>query len=554
MSAAPETPPRVRAGGFGWTYRDRARPVLDGLSFEVEPGQVLLVLGPSGSGKSTLARALAGIVPHALGGTWRGHLSVGELEVPATPPAVLGERVGIVFQDPDSQMVMPGVADEVAFGLENRGWPRAEMLSRVPEALAAVGLAGFEERATATLSGGERQRLALAGVLAPAPGLLVLDEPTANLDPVGMEAIFGHLARLAEGRRHTIVVIEHRLERVWPLADLVLVLDGQGRQTWFGVPAEEAARKALLALDGSRGGSDAAVLAADAAADHAMLAAAAAPGRDVLIAAGVAVDYPDERGGRRLALAGLDLRLRAGERIGLVGPNGSGKSSLLGALAGLIRPAAGTVLIVGSSGASASASAPGLDPARLGSARLPALLGLAFQDPEIGFVGRTVWAEVAAGPAADRPDEAAIRAALERFGLRGLDEASPFQLSQGEQRRLSLAALAVRRPQLLLLDEPTFGLDRANAEAVLDLLDEGRAEGQAQLLATHDPRLLPRCDRVLALDGGRCVFDGPPQAFLARPPYVPPDPWRLIGSDTGPAQVVLGTTGLAAAEPAFAER
>ena len=153
-------------------------------------------MGPSGSGKSTLARALAGLVPQALPGTWRGSLAVGELDVAATPPARDAARVGLVFQDPEAQLVMPRVEDEVAFGLENRGWPREEMLRRVPEALAEVGLAGFERRSTNALSGGEQQRLALADVLAATPELLVLDEPTANLDPPGMFDVFERLAGL----------------------------------------------------------------------------------------------------------------------------------------------------------------------------------------------------------------------------------------------------------------------------------------------------------------------------------------------------------------------
>jgi energy-coupling factor transport system ATP-binding protein len=483
---------------------------------------VLLVLGPSGSGKSTLGRALAGIVPHALPGAWSGSLSVGGAPVPSTPAAELGARVGIVFQDPDSQIVMPTVEDEVAFGLENRGWPRGRMQGRVPAALADVGLAGFERRATGTLSGGERQRLALADVLALAPGLLVLDEPTANLDPPGMAAIFAQVARLAASRDHTIVVIEHRLEAVWPLADRVLVLDGRGRQLGFG-PPEAVGRVAAEALAAAGGW----VPSAWGGGSHvpavrAILGPSSGLGDVAIVASGVVVRYPNERGGRRTAVDGVSVAVRRGERVALVGPNGSGKSSLLSALAGLRKPEAGEVRLAADRGAR-----PSLDPAALPSRALPARLGLAFQDPEVGFIGRTVLDEVRAGPTGDRPEPSSVERALGRFGLAGLEIRSPFQLSQGEQRRLSLAALAVRRPTVLLLDEPTFGLDRANSDAVLALLDDGRAEGQAQVLATHDPRLLPRCHRVVALLGGRVVFDGSPAAFLAAPPYEPADPWRL---------------------------
>ena len=490
-------PPALRAIEFGWTYRGRSRPALQGLDLRLDPGQMLLVVGPSGCGKSTFARALAGIVPHALPGASTGEQMIGDRDVARTSPGVLGQAVGLVFQDPESQLVMPHVADEVAFGLENRGWPRERMLAAVPAALTLVGLGGFEARLTAALSGGEQQRLALADVLAPLPSLLVLDEPTANLDPPGTASVLHHLAELAARRDRTIVVIEHRLEALLPLADRVLLLDGDGRQVAYDTPAEVADRYP-------------AGLATGPAWPAVRPVAPGAP--TVLAAAGVAVAYPAvASGGTRAALQDVDLLLHAGERVALVGPNGSGKSTLLQVLAGLRRPDAGSVRLIDTDGA-------GEDPARLPSAALPARLALVFQDPEVGFVARTVSDEVRG------PDAPAI---LERFGLAHLAGEDPFRLSTGEQRRLSLAATVPHQPWVLLLDEPTFGLDGRGRTAVAGLLDEGRAAGQAQLLATHDPRLLPGCDRVVALDQGRVVFDGPPGDFLARPPYHPAEPWRL---------------------------
>src|SRR5437899_8704690 len=223
-------PASITALDLGWTYRGRSRPALKGLSFSVEPGSVLLVLGPSGSGKSSLARALAGLIPHVLPGTWQGRLEIGSLSVADTPARVVAGRVGLVFQDPESQLVMHRVEDEVAFGLENRGWPLETMRARVPGVLADMGLTGFEPRATATLSGGEQQRLAIADILAPAPDVLVFDEPTANLDPPGMEATFQRIGELARVRSHTIVIIEHRLEAAVPLADQIRILDDEGRR------------------------------------------------------------------------------------------------------------------------------------------------------------------------------------------------------------------------------------------------------------------------------------------------------------------------------------
>ncbi|MGZ6271669.1 MAG: ABC transporter ATP-binding protein [Candidatus Limnocylindrales bacterium] len=518
------SPPALVAVGLRWTYRGASRPALDGLTFQLEAGQVLLVLGPSGSGKSTLARALAGIVPHALPGSWEGQLRVGEDEVASTPPARLGRRVGLVFQDPESQLVMPRVEDEVAFGLENRGWDRPAMLERVPQALALAGLGGFERRASRALSGGEQQRLALAGVLAPLPEVLVFDEPTANLDPPGLVAFFERLAAIVARREHTVVVVEHRLAAALPLADAVLLLDGTGGQIAFGPPRSVGAAHAAT-LERLGGWVPAAWRPPPRRAAP-KLNAVARPGvadRGPLARAeGVVVRYGTGAEQRR-ALDGVSLAVHAGERVALVGPNGSGKSTLLFVLAGVTPPQAGHALVQVPDGSLR-------DPSRLPSRELPGLIGLVFQDPEIGFVARRVVDEVSLG-GPNRPGVVTEDEALEilrRFGLHELAERDPFRLSQGQQRRLSLAALTARQPRLLLLDEPTFGLDRRGRDEVLAALETWRAQGQAQVLATHDPRLLPACQRVVALDGGRVVFDGPSGAFLAAPPFVPAAPWQAV--------------------------
>ena len=539
--SANSRPPEVVADDLHWTYRGAAMPALDGLSFRLPPGHTLLVLGPSGCGKSTLARALAGIVPHALAGSWSGHLWVDGSDVSATAPSLLGERVGLVFQDPESQLVMPRVEDEVAFGLENRGWPLAAMRERIPEALAEAGLAGFEPRASRSLSGGEQQRLALADVLAPLPGLLVFDEPTANLYPQGMVGFFERLGALTAGRAHTVVIIEHRLDAALSMADAVLLLDGSGRQLAYGAPDVVGAANAPTlewlggwiptAWRGDRSATEA------TASDQAPTPARSL-GPAVVRARGLTVRFR-EPGLDRIALADVDVEVRAGERVAVVGPNGCGKTTLLHVLAGVHATERGEVRLAAADGA-------WLDPRHTASSLLPDLVGLVFQDPEVGFVARSVRDEVAPpggrGPDGG-PDAQAVSAILERFGLSGLERRDPFRLSRGQQRRVSLAALAMRRPRVVLLDEPTYGLDRRATEQVLVLLDEGRDDGrddgrgdgrdhghddgQAQVLATHDPRLLPRCDRVVALDRGRVVFDGSSAAFLADPPYRPSAPWRL---------------------------
>ena len=563
-SAGPERlaspAPAIEADGLGWTYAGRSRPALAGLTFRLEPGRTMLVLGPSGSGKSTLARALAGLVPHTLPGTWQGRLRVGDMDVETTPARFLGERVGLVFQDPDCQLVMARVDDEVAFGLENRGWPRAQMEARVPEALAQVGLGGFDLRATATLSGGEKQRLAIADVLAARPSLIVLDEPTANLDPPGMFDTLEQLAVLARRREHTIVLIEHRLEAALPMADDVLLIDDEGRQLTFA-PADSVGRRAVSLLRRSGAWVPSAWSGADvpsAGVESAAAAIASRPDRRpeqvLLQAVNLTLDYPSDESGTHRALDGVSLEARSGERIAVVGPNGAGKSTLLFVLCGLRRPTRGRVglrSIAGTGGTGDGGTGEELrDPSRLRAGEIASRIGLVFQDPELGFVARTARDEVAATELAARtgrgrplppPDSDGV---LARFGLGELAGQDPFRLSQGEQRRLSLAALVIRPPAVLLLDEPTFGLDRRGTEAVMTLLDELRATGQAQLLATHDPRLLPHCDRVVAMDRGRVVFDGSPERFLAEPPYSPAEPWRSgTGSTAGPAAAAGAAAG-----------
>ena len=569
-SAASFGSPSIEAVDLGWTYTGRSRPALQGLNFRLEPGRVLLVLGPSGSGKSTLARALAGLVPHTLPGRWQGKLRIGGLDVATTPARFLGEQVGLVFQDPDSQIVMGRVDDEVAFGLENRGWARPEMQARVPEALDQVGLGGFERRGTHTLSGGEKQRLAIADILAAHPSLLVFDEPTANLDPPGMHATLERLAALAERREHTIVLIEHRLEAALPLADYVLLLDDEGRQLAFA-PVGSVGPDAVALLEKSGAwvprawkgeGAPHGETEPDKSDWRGGTTAPRAPARQLLLRAeSLGFDYPADESGTHPALEGVSLEARAGERVALVGPNGAGKSTLLFLLAGLRRPNRGTVGLREAAG-SESPLEDLRDPSRLRPQEIASRIGLVFQDPELGFVARTARDEVTATSRAvmgrHRRNSQPLDSdgVLARFGLGHLTAQDPFRLSQGEQRRLSLAALVLRPPAVLLLDEPTFGLDRRGTEAVMSLLDEQRATGQAQLLATHDPRLLPRCDRVVALDHGRVVFDGTPDEFLANPPYSPAGPWRdgagpwRHGAGPTDAGVTLRPTSGAASRPA----
>lgn len=482
-------PPRTHAAAlaavdWSWTPAGRARPAVDGVTLQIEPGERVLLLGASGSGKSTLLQGWAGV----LGGADEGVVG-GALRVDGAAPDERRGRVGLLLQDPDAQLVHARARDDVGFGPENLAVPPARIADRVDAALVAVGLALPAEAEGARLSGGQRQRLAMAGLLALEPAALLLDEPTAQLDPVGAAQVVEAVAALVRDRARTLVIVEHRVDLWLPHVDRIVVLD-RGRVVADGPAADVLAQRGPeLARLG--------VWGAGREAEHPPeprpAVAADAP---VLLAA----DGLDGRpaGGQPLGHA-LDLQVRAGEVVALTGPNGAGKSTLLLTLAGLLPAAAGAVAALGQG-----------DPAGWSSRELAARLGVVFQNPEHQFVAATVRDELAAGVGVLDGDAARVDALLERLGLRGLAAVSPYALSGGEQRRLSVATALAAAPPLLLLDEPTFGQDSRTWAALAALLAEHRDAGGAVVMATHDRAL------IAALDAREVVLDAPAS------PTVPP--------------------------------
>ena len=382
---------------------------------------------------------------------------------------------------------MERVEDDVAFGLENRAWPRDGMLARVPQALAEVGLEGMERTRSRKLSGGQQQRLALAGALAPRPGLLVLDEPTANLDQESAARLMATLAAIRRTRAATQVLIEHHVDRAWPLADVVLALGADGRPIDVGPPDDVLGRSA----DPMRA---AGIWLPGDVADRRSSPVSSSPAiGDVLVEA-LGVRFGYQRADP--VVRDVTLRAAAGERIALTGPNGTGKSTLGRLLVGLLRPDHGRVELAGE------------DPARMAPATLARRAGYVFQEPERQFLGQTVEEEVGVGLTEDehaRVDDLMTRLGLplERFAAR-----SPYRLSGGEQRRLSLACVLVRRPEVLVLDEPTFGQDRHGYEGLLAILGEHLDDGSCLIAATHDQRFVADvASRVVELDGGWIARD-----------------------------------------------
>jgi energy-coupling factor transport system ATP-binding protein len=427
---------------------------LSTVSFRIEHGERIALLGPSGSGKSTLLRALAGLVPHFHGGRFEGSVRVGGRDTRRARPADLAGEVASVFQDPEDQVVMATVWNELAFGLENVGVAGDEIGSRVEEALAAVRALPLAQRQTSELSGGELQRVCLASALAMRPRLLLLDEPTSQLDPDGAEAFLEAVERLG----CAFVLCEHRVERALELADRVLFMEGGG--VLLDAPVDEAVewlaehRPAYLSGDDveepagevERAGCD-----------------AGAQGREVVLHA----DNISFAFGQTRVLDRVGIDVLRGEVLCLSGPNGSGKTTLARILSGLLEPADGLIV-------------------------RPERVCYLSQDPGRYLIRERVDDEVALGVAGDR---AVARAALRLVGLEWAAERHPRDLSSGERERLGLAAVAVSEPDLLVLDEPTRGIDPQRKADLARWLAEYAARGNAVLVVTHD-RSFPAHRRV----------------------------------------------------------
>lgn len=469
-------PAALDVRSWGWRYATRRRWALRDVSLNITPGERVLLLGASGSGKSTLLQALGGV----LGGADEGE-ELGELLVDGVPAAGAHGRVGMVLQDPDTQTILARVGDDVAFGCENLGVPREEIWPRVDAALEAVGLDLPLDRSTAALSGGQKQRLALAGVLAMRPGAILLDEPTANLDPAGVAEVHDAVKAALDATGATLVVIEHRIDVWLPLIDRVIVLGASGESTVVladGTPdAVLGARGEELAAAGVWvPGHPPAFPPAPAAAPS-----TTQPGEVLLEAHELVVSRR-----RGVPVAGpVNLSVRAGEVLGISGVNGAGKSTLGLTLAGLIDPESGRVT---ASAGLAAGEKP--DPGKWSSRALLTRIGAVLQSPEHQLLARTVREELSIGPRAlglaDDDVTARVDDLLWRLRLTALAAANPYTLSGGEKRRLTVAAALATRPRVLMLDEPTFGQDAATWAELVTIIAGLREQGSAIIVVSHD--------------------------------------------------------------------
>ncbi|MFT4235631.1 MAG: ABC transporter ATP-binding protein [Microbacterium sp.] len=468
-------PAALEARSWGWRYGTRRAWALQNVSLRIAPGERVLLLGASGSGKSTLLHGLGGV----LGGADEGEQQ-GELLVDGAPSASSHGHVGMVLQDPDTQTMLARVGDDIAFGCENLGVPRDEIWSRVANARDAVGLNVPLNQSTASLSGGQKQRLALAGVLAMQSGAILLDEPTANLDPQGVVDVRDAVARAIAATGATMVVIEHRVDVWLPVVDRVIVLgrsDGATIVVADGPPDRVLAERAAeLHVSG---------VWVPGLPPDLPPAPSRAPGERLLRAQDLVV-------ARRLGspVAGpFDLDVHAGEVLGLTGRNGTGKSTLALTLAGLIPPESGKVVAE-----PALAQSAGEDPLRWRSRQLLTRIVTVLQSPEHQLLAKTVRQELEIGPRAlglpAAETDARVDELLERLRLAPLAEANPYTLSGGEKRRLTVAAALATRPQMLVLDEPTFGQDARTWAELVAIIASLRDEGTAVVTVTHDAEVL----------------------------------------------------------------
>ena len=510
MNLGTPAPARRHAGTLSYQDVGFAYPggavALRGVELEIGSGELVLVVGSSGSGKSTLLRCANGLVPHSSGGRFSGAVFAGDRSTREHRPRELADTVGFVHQDPEAQFVVDHVETDLAFVLENLGADAKTMRRRVEEVLDALAIAHLRDRAPATLSGGERQRCAIAGALASAPAVLVLDEPTSQLDPQGADDVLAAVARLNADLGTTVVIAEHRLERAAPIADRAVLVE-QGAIANDGAPgavlASYAGAPAVTHLGRLLHWDPLPLTVRDARVHASREPTFAVPPARRLPAPGSTVisarDLDVAVEGRRV-LEHIGLDVARGEVVALFGRNGSGKTTLLRTLAGLAAPARGAVT-----------TAEGVR-----VAYVP-------QDPNSLLFAPTVAEELAATlRLLGRREPATVDAWLDRLDLSAVRDRHPRSLSGGERQRVAIAAVAVGGADVLLLDEPTRGMDAASRDALEHAVHAHAEAGGAVVLATHDVELAARsATRAIVLGDGDIVAEGPAPEVLAGSLFAP---------------------------------
>jgi energy-coupling factor transporter ATP-binding protein EcfA2 len=507
--------PQIQLQKVSFAYPNASHPVLRETCLEIDSGEFILVVGPSGSGKSTLLRTLNGLVPHFSGGRIAGRVQVDGHDPIAEGPHAMSTVVGLVQQDPEAQFVVDTVEDELAFGMENQAIAPVLMRQRIDQVLDQLGIAHLRQRRISTLSAGEKQRVAIASVLTLQPRILVLDEPTSQLDPQAAEEVLNMLRQLNAKLGLTIILSEHRLERVVQYADRVVYIPALGEsplvgrpqdvllQVPFAPPLVQLARAlgwrpVPLTIEEAR--PFAARVSLRWETDKGTGSPARATGHTHMDVQEVWYSYNAAD-----ALRGISLQVRGGELIALMGRNGSGKTTLLKHMVGLLRPRQGHVIV------------HGLDTLQVTVEALIQQVGYVPQDPNSLLFADTVRQELEFTRRAHALPPVDTDAWLATLDLAGLGERYPRDLSAGERQRVALAAILVAEPMTLLLDEPTRGLDPLEKRALAQFLQAQAAQGRAVIMATHDVELAAECaHRVIILSEGQVVVDGPAREVMSQ--------------------------------------
>jgi len=532
----------IRIRDLTFYYGDASKPALQGVNLQIEDGEFVLVTGPSGCGKSSLCRCLNGLIPHFYGGKIAGGMEVQGLDVMKSTTKEMATRVGMVFQDPENQLVSMDVEREVAFGLENLAFARDIMAKRVEESLDALGLSGIRYRGVHELSGGEKQKVVIASVLALHPDILVLDEPTSELDPRSAEEVLSIVQRLNDDLGMTVILVEHRLDRVVHLVDRMIVMDegeiiadgpprgvlANGDITSVGAGVPPLVRMVRRLRDSGFDVDDIPLTVKEGRAilkdvfrgakvSELPKTESTNSGEPVIEIDKLWYAYPEGL----TALRNVSLRICRGEFVAVMGRNASGKTTLVKHINGLLKPTKGKVRVAG------------IDTQKATIAELARKVGFVFQNPNDHIFADTVEEEISfilRNLGFDGTEMAArVDEVLEMFGLKEHRRQYPRSLSGGERQRVAMASVLVASPEVLILDEPTRGLEYRLKSELMRFLDRYRGEGNTVVLVTHDVETVAEyADRVVLLSGGRVVVDGNRRDVLSRALFFSPQINRLV--------------------------
>jgi len=533
----------IRIRELNFTYNGTERPALNKINLTIEDGHFVLLTGASGGGKSTLCRVFNGLVPHFYGVKISGKAEVQGMDILKTPPKELATKVGMVFQDPENQLVTTDVEREIAFGLENLGYPKNLIARRIEEALDTAGIAHLRFARNNELSGGEKQKVAIASVLALHPEILVLDEPTSELDPQSAEEVLRLLERLNDELGLTVILIEQRLDRVVHLVDRMLVMGGgeilaDGRPAevmngniaglGIGLPPVIRLMRELKSHNAALNGLPLTVKDARLRLQKVLqnvktsaFADAGASLEPVLNIDKVWFAY-----GERAVLKNINLNIGRGEFIAVMGRNASGKTTLVKQLNGLLKPTKGRVRL------------GGVDTRKSTAADLSRRVGYVFQNPNDHLFADTVEDEIAFSLRNRGVDETkitkAVEGMLEEFELGRYRKSYPRNLSGGEKQRVALASVLVGQPEVIVLDEPTRGMDYVLKKKLVSYLDDYRRKGNTVIMVSHDVETIAECaERVVLLSEGRVVVEGNKREVLAKALLFSPQINRLAQALSG---------------------